>query len=247
MRAASRESYAAAVERLDGVRAGGRADRDRRCRRRHRLRGRPAASRAATAAGTVRPGARRVRTGLVCSAGLLRGKVGADAAELLTGLAAGRWSAPSELLDAVERLGVSALLASADRAGDLGEVEDELFRFGQLVAADPGLSSVLADSIAPAAQRAELTRSLLTGKAKPITVGAGGGGVGRLRRAFLRWGTDPAGGAGCRSAEPAGGLRHRRGSARRRVRRTDWAPSSPRYTVARLLSSRRWIRQFSAA
>ncbi|HEX5542267.1 MAG TPA: F0F1 ATP synthase subunit delta [Micromonospora sp.] len=108
------------------------------------------------------------RSGLL--SGLIAGKVGADAKELLTALVSGRWSSPSELLDATERLGVAALLASADRAGDLGEVEDELFRFGQVVAADAGLSSVLADPVTPASRRAELARTLLEGKAKPLTI-----------------------------------------------------------------------------
>ncbi|WP_170147635.1 F0F1 ATP synthase subunit delta [Micromonospora phaseoli] len=108
------------------------------------------------------------RAGLLT--GVLSGKVGADALELLGTLVTGRWSAPSELLDAVERLGVQALLGSADRAGELGEVEDELFRFGQVVAADRQLSNTLSDPIAPVAQRAELVGMLLTDKARPVTV-----------------------------------------------------------------------------
>jgi F-type H+-transporting ATPase subunit delta len=103
-------------------------------------------------------------------ANLLRGRISDDALTLASQLAAGRWSAPSEVLDAAERLGVEALLAGADRAGDLGEVEDELFRFGQVVAATRNLSNALADPIAPAEQRAELVRSLLAGKARPVTV-----------------------------------------------------------------------------
>ena len=108
------------------------------------------------------------RAGLLT--GLLTGKIGADSVELLSVLVTGRWSAPSELLDATERIGVEALLASADRAGELGEVEDELFRFGQLVAADTDLNSALSDPVAPPAQRAELVRTLLAGKARPATV-----------------------------------------------------------------------------
>ena len=59
---------------------------------------------------------------------------------------AGRWSSPTELLDATERLGVEALLASADSAGELAEVEDELFRFGQVVDGDAALAAALGDS-----------------------------------------------------------------------------------------------------
>ena len=56
-------------------------------------------------------------------------------------VASGRWSSAHELLDGVEQLGIDALLASAERAGDLGEVEDELFRFGQVVDGSPELAA----------------------------------------------------------------------------------------------------------
>lgn len=108
------------------------------------------------------------RKGLL--SGLLANKVGKPAVEIVGALVAGRWSAPSELLDATERLGVEALLASAERAGDLGEVEDELFRFGHVVSADPALAGALGDVVAPASQRATLVKALLDGKAKPVTV-----------------------------------------------------------------------------
>ncbi|MFX0591907.1 F0F1 ATP synthase subunit delta [Melissospora conviva] len=170
MQAASREAYAAAAERLEAYL--GQA-------------GDPAAIAAvaadlASVADLLRrePRLRRVlsdpaRAGADRSElinGVLTGKVSPAAAEIVAGVVADRWSAPSELLNALERLSVSALLASADVVGDLGEVEDELFRFGQVVDANPALSTVLADRNAPIAQRAELVRSLLAGKAKPATV-----------------------------------------------------------------------------
>ena len=102
--------------------------------------------------------------------GLLQGKVGDDTIALLGTLASGRWSAPSELLDAAERLGVDALLASAERSGELAEVEDELFRFGQIVSGDSRLAATIGDSSAAPARRTELVRQLLDGKAKPVTV-----------------------------------------------------------------------------
>ncbi|MBO4206368.1 F0F1 ATP synthase subunit delta [Micromonospora echinofusca] len=169
MQAASRESYRAASERLDAYVAGAAPE-----------------AVAATAddilavAGLLgrEPRLRRAlsdpaRTGADRSAllgDMLRGKIGADALDLLATLVAGRWSAPSELLDATEQLGVQALLAGADRAGELGDVEDELFRFGQMVAGDAQLNGALSDSVAPVAQRVELVRTLLTGKARPATV-----------------------------------------------------------------------------
>lgn len=108
------------------------------------------------------------RTGLLDS--VLAGKIGEAARKLLTVAVQGRWSTPGELLDAVERLGAEAVLAAADRAGELGEVEDELFRFGQVASGDLALASALSDSTADVARRVALTRSLLDGKARPATV-----------------------------------------------------------------------------
>jgi len=101
---------------------------------------------------------------------IVDGKVAEDTETLLAILAAGRWSAPADLLDATERLGVEALLASAELGEELGEVEDELFRFGQIVNADPQLAATLGDSSAPPVRRAELVRSLLEGQARAVTI-----------------------------------------------------------------------------
>src|SRR5206468_452129 len=101
---------------------------------------------------------------------LLAGKLGDDALDLVDELVRGRWSAPSELLDATERLGAEALFASAERAGDLGEVEDELFRFGQVVAGDYALAAVLSDTAVDEQRRVALAHDLLDGKVKPVTL-----------------------------------------------------------------------------
>jgi F-type H+-transporting ATPase subunit delta len=108
------------------------------------------------------------RAGLLAS--LIEGKVAEDTATLVRILVAGRWSSSSELLGAVERLGIEALLASADSAGELAEVEDELFRFGQVVSGNNGLAAALGASTAPFGPRSELAHSLLEGKARPATI-----------------------------------------------------------------------------
>ncbi|QGN47113.1 F0F1 ATP synthase subunit delta [Micromonospora sp. WMMD558] len=169
MQAASRESYKVAAERLDAYVRGAEpsavaSTADELLSVADLLRREPRLRRALS--DPARSGADRA--GLLT--GILGGKVGAGALDLLTALVSGRWSAPSELLDGTERLGVEALLAAADKAGDLGEVEDELFRFGQVVAGQSALSNALSDPIAPVAQRAELARELLAGKARPVTV-----------------------------------------------------------------------------
>jgi F-type H+-transporting ATPase subunit delta len=102
--------------------------------------------------------------------GLFEGKLGEDAVNLVAVLVGGRWSAPSQLLQAVERLGVTALLAAADGSDELAEVEDELFRFGQVADGAPQLAAVLGDVTVPVAQRGSLVDDLLGAKARPITV-----------------------------------------------------------------------------
>jgi F-type H+-transporting ATPase subunit delta len=169
MQAASRDSYAAALERLESIVTASTPDQlvavsDAVLAVADLLRREPRLRRALS--DPARSGEDR--------AGLLRALVGgkvSDAAQgLLDVLVAGRWSAPSELLDGAERLGVEALLASVDKSGDLGEVEDELFRFGQLTAGHPALGAAVGDSTTSVERRADLISGLLEGKAKPATV-----------------------------------------------------------------------------
>ncbi|ASW56452.1 F0F1 ATP synthase subunit delta [Plantactinospora sp. KBS50] len=169
MQAASRESYAAAAERLDAYARGAEptavaSTGDELLAVGRLLRDQPRLRRAVS--DPARTGADRA----AMLTDLLSGKIGSDANELVRALVSGRWSTSVDLLEGIERLGVEALLASADAADELGEVEDELFRFGQVVSGDPRLASVLADVIAPARQRAELARNLLEGKARPVTI-----------------------------------------------------------------------------
>src|SRR5215475_8006818 len=65
--------------------------------------------------------------------GLVGEQVDAETRKVLNVALRGRWSGMSELLDGIELLGVESLLAGVDNDGTLGEVEDELFRFGQIV------------------------------------------------------------------------------------------------------------------
>jgi F-type H+-transporting ATPase subunit delta len=187
MQAASRQSYAAALERLDGfapdaspeqlqtvadelLAVAGLLAREARLRR--------------ALSDPARSGPNRADL----LRGLLGDRVGEPTRELLDTLVAGRWSTPSELLDGCEQLGVQALLASAgaeagpeggaeggpaagpEGGGRLAEVEDELFRFGQVVSGDPALAAAVGDRRAPVGQRATLTDRLLAGRAGDVTV-----------------------------------------------------------------------------
>lgn len=100
---------------------------------------------------------------------LLAGKLGTETVDLVAALVAGRWSAPSELLTATERLGVDALLVSAQLADELAEVEDELFRFGQVVSSSPDLAISLSDPSVATERRVKLVQDLLKGKVRFAT------------------------------------------------------------------------------
>jgi F-type H+-transporting ATPase subunit delta len=101
---------------------------------------------------------------------LLAGKVGDETVDLVGALVAGRWSSPVQLLNATERLGVDALLTSADRADKLGDIEDELFRLGQVVDGDNMLAAALGDSTAGLDRRLELLRDLIADKVNPVSL-----------------------------------------------------------------------------
>ncbi|HEY3501469.1 MAG TPA: F0F1 ATP synthase subunit delta [Actinocatenispora sp.] len=107
------------------------------------------------------------RAGLATS--LLGGQV-SDGTQTLVGvLVSGRWSTAHDLLDGTELLGVEALLAAAEKDGTLAEVEDELFRFGQIVAGQERLAAALGDVTAEPSQRRVLADSLLEGKVTAVT------------------------------------------------------------------------------
>jgi F-type H+-transporting ATPase subunit delta len=101
---------------------------------------------------------------------LLAGKLTQVAVDTIATLVGGRFSSPSELLDVTERLGADAVLQSADRAGSLADVEDELFRFGQIVSGSAELAVTLSDPGAETERRVKLVEDLLKGKAQPATV-----------------------------------------------------------------------------
>lgn len=101
---------------------------------------------------------------------LLGGQLGADARHVVEQVVAARWSAAVDLVDSLEQLAVRAAAASAEGSGSLGEVEDELFRFGRLVQGDAGLREALGDPALPGGRKAELVHELLAERAQPVTV-----------------------------------------------------------------------------
>ena len=79
-----------------------------------------------------------------------------------------RWTASRDLADALEQLGVIAVVRSA--GADAGRLADELFTFGQAVKDNPELRDALSEPARTEADKRALVRSLLEGKALPATV-----------------------------------------------------------------------------
>ena len=81
-----------------------------------------------------------------------------------------RWSRPRDLADALERGGISAFLAAAESAGDLDELDDELFRFARITEGDPELRDALNDRTAPVVARQQLVDTLLDDRVSAAAV-----------------------------------------------------------------------------
>jgi F-type H+-transporting ATPase subunit delta len=163
MRGASRASLAEAAERLSATVSGGNAgqigdelfgvtgvlDREAGLRRLLSDPARPADAKAGLAEA------------------VLGGKVAAATLEVATGLVRSRWSAPGDLADATEQLAVLAIVEGADSDGMLDELEDELFRFGRIVDAEPDLRVALSSPFADPERKRRLLDTLLAGKVTP--------------------------------------------------------------------------------
>jgi F-type H+-transporting ATPase subunit delta len=98
---------------------------------------------------------------------VLGGKVSAAALDVVTGLARSRWSAPADLTDAAEQLAVLAVVEGAEADGTLDELEDELFRFGRIVDAEPDLRVALSSPFVDPERKQRLLDALLAGKVTP--------------------------------------------------------------------------------
>jgi F-type H+-transporting ATPase subunit delta len=101
---------------------------------------------------------------------LVGGQVDAASLTVVRAAVSQRWSRPLDLQYALVELSVEALLAEAEAAGALDEVEDELFRFGRILGRNPQLSLALTDPAAPDEVKAALVDRLLAGRAHPVTV-----------------------------------------------------------------------------
>ena len=101
---------------------------------------------------------------------VLAGKVGEPTLAVLDVASAQRWSVTRDLVDTLDRASTVAVLTGAANAGQLSEAEDELFRFGRILAREPELNLALTDPAVPTAAKERLVGSLLQGKATETTI-----------------------------------------------------------------------------
>jgi F-type H+-transporting ATPase subunit delta len=167
MRGASRPSFAGLRERLEAVVTGqaqadlvgnelfavtGLLDTEHGLRRSLSDPGKPAAEKAAV------------------TKALLHGKIAPATEDLVVATVEARWASSSDMADALEQLGIEALVRVAEYDRTTGEVEDELFRFGRVLAAQPELRSALASASLPAQNKRDLLSALLSGKVSKVTL-----------------------------------------------------------------------------
>lgn len=95
------------------------------------------------------------------------GKVAPEVLDLLAGLARSRWSAEVDLAEAIEQLGITALLAAAESRGALDALEEEVFHITRTLADNRDLRLALAERDRSAADRVGLLTSVFTGKVGP--------------------------------------------------------------------------------
>lgn len=103
---------------------------------------------------------------------LVSGKVGDDTLDLVKAAVSERWSDNDDLPDALEYLARQALLVRAERAGQVDEVEEQLFRFSRILDSQPRLNTLLSDHTTPADGRIGLLRTTLArgSNANPVAV-----------------------------------------------------------------------------
>lgn len=92
---------------------------------------------------------------------LLSDKLDSHTLELLRTAVSQRWSADADLLGGIEHIARLALLKLAELNDEVDEVEDQLFRFGRVLDAEPRLSTLLSDYTAPVEGRVALLNKVL--------------------------------------------------------------------------------------
>lgn len=94
---------------------------------------------------------------------LFSGKLDEHTVKLLRTAASQRWSAEADLVDGIEHLARLALLKRAEIEDQVDEVEEQLFRFGRVLDAEPRLTALLSDYTTPVEGRIELLERVIDG------------------------------------------------------------------------------------
>jgi F-type H+-transporting ATPase subunit delta len=99
---------------------------------------------------------------------LLHGKISAATEKLVVAAVAAQWATPGDLSDALEQLAVEAYTIAAQAGRSLDDLEDDLFRLGRLISAQPGLRLALIGTTSADA-KAGLLADLLSGKVSEVS------------------------------------------------------------------------------
>jgi F-type H+-transporting ATPase subunit delta len=100
---------------------------------------------------------------------LLSSRIETGTLDLLREAVRSRWSQSRDLVDAVEEIAVDAALITAQTAGDLDAVEDELFRFERILEGEPSLRDALTNRSLPHDAKRQLLHKLLDGKVNTVS------------------------------------------------------------------------------
>jgi F-type H+-transporting ATPase subunit delta len=103
---------------------------------------------------------------------LFSDKVGEHTTKLLRTAASQRWSAEADLVDGIEHLARLALLKRAEVENKVDEVEEQLFRFGRVLDAQPQLTALLSDYTTPIDGRIALLDKVIDGSGVDGTAAA---------------------------------------------------------------------------
>lgn len=96
-------------------------------------------------------------------------QVTAATSDVVKAAVSSTWSRAEDLVEGLRTVAREALLVSAERDGRLDAVEDELFRLGRIVGAEPDLERLLADPTADADGKQRVLDRLLSDRTEPTT------------------------------------------------------------------------------
>lgn len=100
---------------------------------------------------------------------LFGSKVSDRALRVLEDVVTHQWSSARDLVNGLVNLGRRALLRAAEAQGQLGQVEDELFRLSRILDREGELTQLLTDRTAESARKRGLLANVLYGKVTMFT------------------------------------------------------------------------------